>query len=436
MRHGFFVALAGVLAGVSLVEAQPFAPQIDPAVPTGAPAVVVGAPAVPGMAAEAPGPGTYPFWVTAEALWWWIKDGPVPFPLVTSGPEASRGISGLPGVQGVLGTVDIDFEGVLGGRFSVGAWLEPSQLIGFEADFLVLEDRLHSYQASSTGEAGSAVLARPFVDAQTGESTVDLVSFPGAFAGSAVMTAKSEMWGAEANFVSLLRPAPGGGLSVAALAGFRFLELEELLAISHTKGLLPGSVITNPDNTQTIIPGGITGFGGAILSSPTMVGVHDTFTTKNRFYGGQVGGRVRWQGDLIFVQAQVKIALGATCQELSQFGLTELPGGAQLPMPSGLLVNLGNVGKVHHSEFSIIPELGVNLGLQFAPQVRGFVGFTFLYWTEVLRPGDQIDNRVNTTLVPTSLDYTGIVTAPMAPIRLNPADFWVMGLNFGLEFNF
>jgi hypothetical protein len=62
------------------------------------------------------------------------------------------------------------------------------------------------------------------------------------------------------------------------------------------------------------------------------------------------------------------------------------------------------------------------------------VGYTFLYWGEVLRAGNQIDQVVNTNLLPPA---TGPVSGPLRPAaRLADSSFWAQGISLGLELNF
>ena len=44
--------------------------------------------------------------------------------------------------------------------------------------------------------------------------------------------------------------------------------------------------------------------------------------------------------------------------------------------------------RVRHDEFAVLPELGFNVGWQYNPLWRFYVGYTFLYWSDVARPGD------------------------------------------------
>ena len=88
---------------------------------------------------------------------------------------------------------------------------------------------------------------------------------------------------------------------------------------------------------------------------------------------------------------------------------------------------------VHTADrFSVIPELGVTLGYDLTCRLRAMVGYTFIYWSNVSRPGDQIDLECQPVPVP---------AAPSEPPR-SPAfvqhtsDFWAQGINIGLDYRF
>ena len=63
---------------------------------------------------------------------------------------------------------------------------------------------------------------------------------------------------------------------------------------------------------------------------------------------------------------------------------------------------------------------------------RWTFGYTFLYWSGVARPGDQIQLDVNPSQFPPP---TRTVTA-RPDFQLHTTDFWAQGLNFGLAYRY
>jgi hypothetical protein len=70
------------------------------------------------------------------------------------------------------------------------------------------------------------------------------------------------------------------------------------------------------------------------------------------------------------------------------------------------------------------------------PKGSAHVGYNFLYWSRVVRPGNQIDRVINVSQLPTS-QGPGTVTSPFRPVFAFPGtDFWALGVNIGLEIGF
>jgi hypothetical protein len=65
------------------------------------------------------------------------------------------------------------------------------------------------------------------------------------------------------------------------------------------------------------------------------------------------------------------------------------------------------------------------------PRLRATCGYTFLYWSRVVRPGDQIDLEVNQELIPPG-SGDGLPAHPQFAFR--DTDLWVHGFNVGLEY--
>jgi hypothetical protein len=76
----------------------------------------------------------------------------------------------------------------------------------------------------------------------------------------------------------------------------------------------------------------------------------------------------------------------------------------------------------------------LKLGCQVTEHTRAWVGYNFLYVSDVVRSGDAIDLRVNTNQIP---PRNAPVTGPAVPAYTgNRTDFWAQGLSVGLEFRF
>ena len=95
-----------------------------------------------------------------------------------------------------------------------------------------------------------------------------------------------------------------------------------------------------------------------------------------------------------------------------------------------------NSGRFVHGRFAVVPELDVRLGYQLSRHARLFAGYTFLYWSEVVRAGDQIDTSLNATQVPV-VRPAGPLLGPARPaFSFHGTDLWAQGGTFGLEFRY
>jgi hypothetical protein len=410
MRNGFFAALIVLLAiaGAALAQQAPVVP-IDT------------------CPACEQAPTNCPFWVTGEYLLWWVKRGPLPVPLITTGPfpaptGVSPGVLGQPGTSLIYGLTDMDYQSFSGLSLTAGYWFDSDQTIGFEGRGFLLERRTNKFNTASDA-MGNPVLALP--NTFEGMPERFTVSQADRRFGSVDVPSTTRLWGAEANILQSL--SSQGCLQACALAGFRYLGLQEGLGIQSFS-----TALNNGLPTDTVV------FLGQPFGPPASVLVHDRFDTHNQFYGGQIGGRVDYTSGKLFGSLGVMVALGDTHEGISNAGTTSLivPGQPNIAVNGGRLVAASNAGHFTQDAFSVVPELEVNVGWKVTNTIKAFVGYNFLYWTEVVRPGNQIDQTIDARQIPTSIVYTpGFVgTAPAVPFR--KSDYWAQGITFGLQFAF
>ncbi|CAN5195571.1 hypothetical protein BH11PLA2_BH11PLA2_40910 [soil metagenome] len=427
-----FGAIWVMLAGVGVASAQvsvalatsPTA--IPPVVPlSGAPGAA--STAVPGdnIAVNDSFNSTPRYWVSAEYLLCWVRDGSAP-PLVTTGTPASRGILGVPGTRTISGD-NLGYGTRSGGRFNAGTWINCDATKGFEFGYFFLNGNSNQFQTSSSGTPGSTVISRPFFNVITGRQDVELVAFPGIISGTVRTTSGSSLQGADANLLCNLcryipcpTPCcatdccPTGCLEndsytyrVDFLAGPRWMQLNEDLVIAERLTDVNGNTFA----------------------------VTDRFQTRNNFYGGQVGLRGEWQRGRYFVNVLGKVALGVNHQEVQIDGSTVITpvGGATSVSRGGLLAQPTNIGTYSRDQFSVIPEIGFNIGYQVTDHVRVYAGYYFLYWSNVVRPGDQIDPVVNPTQLSTVAGPGQLVGPARPAFQFNETDFWVHGISVGMQ---
>ncbi len=96
------------------------------------------------------------FWARSEYLQWWVKDAPLPVPIVTTGnPNVgfptlnTAGGIGQPLTQILLGNQNLDFGSFSGMRFTLGGWIDDDRVIGVEVSGFMLERRPYNFAAAS-----------------------------------------------------------------------------------------------------------------------------------------------------------------------------------------------------------------------------------------------------------------------------------------------
>jgi hypothetical protein len=345
-------------------------------------------------------------WVRGEYLVWWGDGSGLP-PLVTTATGAGSGILGDSDTQVLFGDNEVDDGERDGGRFTVGAWLDDQHCTAIEASFFVVEDLSTGFDAQSEG---APLLARPFFNVVLQTEAVQIIASPGVSTGGVFISTESEVHGAEL----LLRRRLDHCCDrrVDLLYGYRYAGLDESLLIQ--------------DELTSIDPGSNVPVG-------TIVGGFDSFQTFNQFHGGQLGlaidvYRRRWTLGLAG-----KVGLGNMRQQVTIGGSTfvAVPGQETIETAGGLLTQPSNIGGFVRDEFAVIPEGQLNVRYCLTQNLELTIGYTVIYYSDVVRPADQIDLRVDPRQI-TDPDNASALPA----FDFVGSDFWLQGINAGLEYKF
>lgn len=380
-------------------------------------------PAAPAWAAPPPifAPGRLQaanrFWIRGEYLRWGTDGMDAP-PLVTSSPagtpQAQAGVLGEPGTQTLFGGGELNDDAANGVRLRSGLWLTPQSSLGIEAEYFQLFAQEDSFAASGDG---APILGRPFFDITNDRETAQLISFPGVVAGNVRATSETDLRSFLVNSRFALVPAVGdayGNLDVPSRAdwilGYRYLKLNDDLAIQ--------------DELESLIVGA----PGTIVAS-------ESFSTSNTFHGLQLGAVHHRSLNRLWLESLLRVAIGSNTQKVSIAGTTAITEGGVTETYSGdLLAQRSNIGTREESELTMIPELGLTLGLRITDRLHATVGYSILYFPNVVRAAEQIDTDVNPNLIPPESDpFTG-------SLRPRPlfaeTDYWAHGLSVGGELRF
>lgn len=350
----------------------------------------------------------------AEYLLWSMQGFDIPA-LVTSSsagtPRDQAGILGQPNTSILFGQQTVTEGTRSGARFSVSRILDPTGLKSIELNYFFLGQTNDSFSASSDG---SGILARPFFSVESGAvgPNAELVAFPGILAGNISVNASSEMQGF--GVVAYQVISRSNCRQIRLFAGYNYNQLDESLHIQDFKRTLDASLG---------------------LAVGTTISEMDQIRTDNQSNSFVLGADLnarhhRWTVDLM-----MKLGLGNTNTTATLDGRTTttvpLAGGNDVnTVNTGLLVLDTNRGVYEKDEFSVIPQLGIDLGFQLTRSWSAHVGYDFIYWSRVARPGDQVDTNLNLS----QLAAGGIdgITAPVMPWKIT--DLRIHAVDFGLQF--
>jgi len=357
------------------------------------------------------------FWVDVDSIYWKIKNSSEPTPLVIQGPPfaAAPPLLGTPNSSIVLGSKKIKTGWSSGARVGIGCWFDDSQCYGTELNYFCLpsESKQCSVHSNGSGSTSSSFLAIPYFNVVTSaEDSIAIASPVLSISGTAVLKVTNKMQGFEWNALTTIS-CP----TFIALAGFRYWNFREYLTFATNSPF-------NPPHVADIYT------------------TRDTFNTKNNFYGVQLG--LAWKSDFncLSITVKGKIAIGAMCERLiingylltndyNNFGTPVEYSGGYFALPT-------NSGKHKKTKFSVIPEFNFYAGYQPFDWMHINLGYTFMYASNVLRAGKQIDHAINPTQ---AVSYTGAVPplllgypSPQACLKTN--GLWVQGLDVGVEFCF
>jgi len=353
-------------------------------------------------------PSTHSF-IRAEYLLWWQNRQQIPV-LATTGTPASQGALGREGTVPLLGPGEFGPSLRNGFRVQGGTYFNECSNLGIDGSFFFLGKGSERFNANSNQ---FPVLSRPFFSENLNQEIREVVAFPNAATGSLDITTDTFLWGADVNIRNAICRTCQG--SYGWLTGYRHLNLTENLDMTEFI-TASGPLVPDPVGTQVV--------------------VGDRFRTQNQFHGGQVG--IFWQKRYgrFDLDARATVAMGVNHQIITIDGFQERtrPGEQTERFAGGLLATGTNLGTFTANKFSVVPEATINAGFIIAPGVRTYVGYNFLYWSNVVRPGDQIDRTLDETLIPNFRNNAVPASGSRPRVPFKQSDFWAQGVQFGLEF--
>lgn len=370
----------------------------------------------------------------SEYLLWWVKGAPLSVPLVSSGPDTTtEGIDnsnqttilyGAPFSPAVGGNDTQNFNALSGTRVWLGYWLDDAQRLAIEAGGFWLQKAQANYNVHSDGSPGLSIpeynsflylgegMCVPgelVCGTGVGEDRAPIASSPDCVTGSVAITNTLQLWGMHADAVLNVIRTPTW--DVSALGGFRYLSLTEDFNM-HTA---------------------ITGLSGTPFAGESGT-TDDDFATRNHFYGALLGLRGRAAYGSFSLESTLTAALGINDETISINGVYHAYNFFNTTGPYGMFATPANEGTTSSNKFAVAPEAQIKLGYDITPTITLTVGYDFLYWSNVVRPTDQIDRNM---VKGQSYQQDPNSTSLAYPQRLDRStDFYAQGLSVGLQARF
>ena len=334
----------------------------------------------------------------------WFTRGRNAIPLVTTSSPADAGVLGAPSTVTLYGNDPIGTNLRNGARITLSHLMNDG-LTTLTGRFWGLENGAATFAANS---GTFPVIGIPFFNTQLGQEDAFLTAFPGLTdPGSVRVLSKNSLFGVDAwgsrNWFN------DGSASVDVLAGYQFTRMDDSITI---------------DSLSTAVGGPLAG---------NNIELFDSFRTRNQFHGGTLGLIGRSYRGAVTLEGLFKVGLGNMKQTSIVNGsstITPTGGGVGTVTPGGLFTQPTNIGTITHNHFCYVPELNANLLYNINSNWRAMVGYTFIYWNQVVLAGNQIDRNVNP-----SQFAGGPLVGPATPQpRFSRTDFWVQGISLGLDY--
>lgn len=340
-------------------------------------------------------------WARFEVLLWWRQGRDLP-PLVTTDPvtEPSTTAGVLPDATILFGGEAEHGDMSVGGRFDIGTWFDPRQCYGVGWRFFGLGNDGLGFGITSLD---NPVLAVPIFDFAGGVNNAVLLAYPGFRSGNINITGDSEVLGNDVYGRILLCRTCNSRWDF--ITGWHFSRVNDQLDIAAT------SVDADP--------------GSPLFGTETTF--RDRFAARNEFHGGILGFIWERECGCFSTQLLGRMAIGSMHEQVTINGTQTVvqPGQNPETFAGGIFTAASNIGTFERSEFTAVTEVGVTCSYRVGHCTELTLGYTFMYWNDVMRPGDAIDPRTGTA---------GGETHPQ--FEFNRSGYWVQGLNLGFTCKF
>lgn len=403
------------------------------------------------ITANEPPPPTKHWWTQGDYLLWKAKETPLLVPLVTTA-SLSDPISGAlaqPGTKVIMGDKNIRSDWLSGFKIAAGLWTDQSEQRGIEAGYFLIPERSQKQSINTSGQPGSINVAVPIYDVTglwglngvPGETVFILPGpiFGPGFVGSFQLKTSIRLQGAELD--ALIKRVDNSKFLLNFIGGFRWLQLEESLSFIGRTAAVPNSMESGFYN------------------------IKDSFKTNNNFFGGQVGVKAACSTKMWRFTGVTKVAVGLMNQNVGVRGRSQTSNGNLFYLThnteteilnGGIFAEPTNQGSHCRNVFAAAVEAGIKMFYRVSSCLELGVGYNFLFASSLVRPGDQIDRKINptrTALAEASRASAGVgpdtpipfgesqpASLPKGPkypkFKPHTTNFWIQGLTIDAQLQF
>lgn len=346
-------------------------------------------------------------WTSAEYLYWWTQHSNINVPLATQNPS-SFAIINQPGTQIILGARSrnntFDFGGLNGIRITMGGWIDDAHQYGIEGSGFGFSEADKTLSASSVG-ANNPILDVPFFSVQSMSENVLVGNKPN------TITDKDTFQPSNVEINGLYNLSNKISLPLILTAGFRMMNINENLTLND-------AIYDTPS-----------------LPANSVLNIQDQFSTKNNFYGFQIGTRTHYSYGKIDLSGLAEIAFGINYQQIKIRGETNVNNNTIL-QSIGLFAEPSNIGTFKQNQFAILPELQIKMSYHMNQYIQPFFTYNVIYINRILRASNEIDRNINLSQNPL-IGGTGVLSGKAAPVRqFNDSSLWMQGVSLGVQINF
>ena len=336
------------------------------------------------------------YWFDADFLMWWRR---------AQAPPVLASTNFLPNGQILFGGENIGNDMRVGARFEAGGYLNYDHVRSVEGRFWALGKSRSTFDSNDLNPTVSVL--RPFIDVEPGSPTFNQeIGLPinniGGSVGSMQVALEANVWGGDLLFRHQFHQ--GHGARGDILFGYHGSRIDEDIVIEQN--------FTNQ---------GVDFYG------------RDVFNTKNDFHGLVLGVQVVSRQGPWTIDVLGKVAMGDVHQRVNISGFETRDDGVTVETTPGSLLALPtNIGYRERNKFAVMPEVALETRWQCLENVELSLGYTYLFWSDVMQAGETIDRTING-----SQTSGGTLNGVARPgFIFQDGTYWVHGVNFGLTWTY